>query len=198
MSAEVIQTGPVTADDVLAKAVAEHGEDNVGVYELAFAYESMQAMGARKKTGVFYTPAEVAQTMSTMSLQLGLNQCGESPQQVLKILALDPACGCGQFLVEAARFLATEYARRLINEEPSGDLILAVMPRIILECIFGMDIDPVAVELAKRALSLETVGAVTPAMLDRHFKVGNSVNGPDGPPAFEDRRGAVPSGEGGD
>lgn len=177
----------LTADDVTAKAIAEHGEDNVGVYELAFTYEAMQATDRRKKSGVFYTPAEVAEGMSRMALGWGIERLGDAPDQVLRILALDPACGCGQFLVEAARFLSYEYAKRLINAEPSIDLVVAVMPRVILECVYGMDIDSVAVAIAKRALSLETAGTVTPMMLDRHFKVGNSVNGPDGPPALEER-----------
>lgn len=177
----------ITAADVMAKAIAEHGEDNVGVYELAFTYEAMQAMGNRKKRGVYYTPGEVAQAMSRFALGWGLDRCGDEAGQVLRIVALDPACGCGQFLVEAARYLSHQYAHRLVGGEPSADLVLAVMPKVILECVFGMDIDPVAVDLAKQALCLETCGTLTPAMLDRHFKVGNSLDGPDGPPALEDR-----------
>jgi len=177
----------ITAADVLAKAVAEHGEDNVGVYELAFIYEAMQSMSGRKAKGVYYTPDAVAEAMSKLALNLGINQCGDEPGQVLRIIALDPACGCGQYLVEAARLLSAEYARRLFDSKPTPDQVIGVMPKVILECVFGMDIDPVAVDLAKLALSLETGESLTPAMLDRHFKVGNSVDGPDGPAAMEDR-----------
>jgi hypothetical protein len=178
----------ITADDVYARAVVDHGEDRVGAYELAFTYEAMQSMDGRKRNGVFYTPAEVASAMSRFSLDWGLGQAGGEPGDVLRIIALDPACGCGQFLVEAARHLSIEYARRLVGADPTGDLVLAVMPRIILECVFGMDIDPVAVELARRALCLETAGALTPVTLDRHVVAKDALAGPDGPPAFEDRR----------
>src|SRR5262249_51913026 len=59
--------------------------------------------------------------------------------------------------------------------------------RVILTCIFGIDIDPVAVDLAKLALSLETAGAITPSMLDRHIICGNTLAGVT-PPAMDDRR----------
>lgn len=182
--------GPaVTADEVYAEAVARYGEDNVTGRELADTYESMLASAARKKGGVYYTPQPVAKMMTRFSIEVAIQRVGVDPNQLLRLIMLDPACGCGPFLVEAARQLSYAYAQRLLGGgEPSGDLMLAVMPRVVLECVFGVDIDPVAVELAKLAVSIETAGALTPSMLDRHIICGNALAG-DSPPAMEERRG---------
>jgi hypothetical protein len=179
---------PITADQVYAEDVARRGgEDNVTAYTLSETYESMQSMAARKRGGVWYTPQPVTQWMSSFSLRLGLRQVGPEPDQVLRIVAYDPACGCGVFLIEAAQLLARAYAERLVGGEPSPAMVLAVLPTVILRCVFGKDIDPVAVELARRALSLETGGMVAPDMLARHVVAGNSLEGPQGPPAMEER-----------
>ncbi|HEY7201888.1 MAG TPA: N-6 DNA methylase [Candidatus Dormibacteraeota bacterium] len=180
----------LTADEVYAEDVQRRGgEDHVTAYTLSETYESMQAMAARKRGGVWYTPKPIAQWMSSMSPRLGLRQVGPEGAEVLRIVALDPACGCGVYLIEAAELLATAYAERLIGGEPTPDLILAVKPTVILRCVFGQDIDPVAVELARRAVSLETGGMVTPEMLARHVVAANTLAGPSGPPAMEERLG---------
>lgn len=181
-------TAGITADIVYQRAVVEY--ETVGAEELGNVYQEMLQDGDRDKRkgqGSYYTPETVAQMMSRFSVSIGLNRVGPEPEQVMRLIALDPACGSGVFLVHGARVLAHAYASRLIGGEPSGDLMLAVMPRVILECVFGMDIDPVAVDLARLSLSLETCGALTPAMLERHVVCKNALDGPDGPPAMEDR-----------
>lgn len=183
----------LTADDVYAAALAKHGEGNVGPYELAFMYESMQPTAERKAKGVYYTPQAVAEAMSKLALQQGVDLAGEGAHNVLKLCVIDPACGCGPFLVESARILSLHYATALCGQ-PDPDVAVAVTPHIILECLFGVDIDPIAVELAKRALSAETGGTVTPAMLERHIIVGDVLQG-DSPPALDDRTGPTPKPE---
>lgn len=187
MSSRPEASEPLTADQVYAEDVARRGgEDHVTAYTLSETYEAMQAMAARKKSGVWYTPEPVAQAMTTMSLLLGLRQVGPEPDQVLRIVALDPACGCGVYLIEAAQLLARAYAERLVGTDPSPDVVLAVLPMVILRCVFGQDVDPVAVELSRRALSLETGGVIRPAQLARHVVCADTLAGPDGPPALED------------
>lgn len=178
----------ITAEAVYERAREQH--EDVTAYELGTTYESMQSMGRRKKTGVWYTPEPLAAAMSRFAVEIvGLRQVGPEPEQVMRVIALDPTCGCGIFLVNAARQLSIEYARRLVGAEPSGDLVLAVMPRVILNCVFGVELDPVAAELARLALSLETAGAITPGMLERHVICGDSLAGAS-PPAMDDRAGA--------
>jgi len=60
-----------------------------------------------------------------------------------------------------------------------------VLPTVITECVFSLDIDPAA-ELARRALSLETGGELAPPALERNVICGNPLEG-DSPPAMEDR-----------
>lgn len=178
----------VTAAQVHAEAIARHGEDNVTAATLGETYESMQSMAAREKTGVFYTPQPVAKFMTTFALKQAISQVGDDPEQILRIIACDPACGCGVFLVEAAQLLASNYAGRLIGRQPDEALVFAVMPTVILWCVYGVDIDPVAAELARIALSVETGGTLRPEALDRHVISGNTLAG-DSPPAMDDRTG---------
>lgn len=181
-------TNGITAEKVLAEAVAKYGEDNVGAEELGEVYEAMQAGAARAEGGVWYTPEPVAQFMTAFSLEIALKQVGPEAHQVFRVTALDPACGCGIFLVKAARFLSIHYAARLVGGEPSGDLVLAVMPTVILNCVFGVDIDPVSAELARIALWLETARTLPAAALERHVIAGDTLAGAS-PPALDERRG---------
>jgi N-6 DNA Methylase len=176
-----------TAQRVYADAVARHGEDEVTAYVLSETYESMLRMDQRLAGGVFYTPEGVARPMSRWAVEAALRGVGPSPGDVLRVVLLDPACGCGVVLFEAAHVLAAMYAQRLTGGY-DGHLVAALMPRVILECVFGMDIDPVAVELTRLGLALATGWTLRPEMLSRHIVCANTLEGPDGPPALEDRR----------
>jgi type I restriction-modification system DNA methylase subunit len=182
-------TAPViTAEDVYQEAMIEH--ETVGAEELGVVYQRLMNPDQRRDQGSFYTPQALAEFLARFSLDIGLDEVGPDAAQVLRITALDPSCGSGIMLVHAARLLSHAYATRLLGgREPSGDLMLAVMPRVILECVYGVDIDPVAAELARLALSLETAGALAPAMLERHVVCDNVLDGPDHlPPALADRQ----------
>lgn len=178
----------ITAEIVHQRAVAEY--EHVGAEQLGAVYQTMLQDAdreTRKKQGSYYTPEALADWMTRFSMQLGIDQLGPEPEQVMRITALDPSCGAGIFLVHATRFLSHAYATRLGGGEPSGELMLAVMPRVVLNCVFGVDIDPVAVDLARLSVSLETCGAITPAMLERHIICGDVLAG-DSPPAMEDKQ----------
>ena len=92
------------------------------------------------------------------------------------------------FLAAAARLLATHYAGRLFGRQPTAAQVFAVMPTVVMWCVFGIDIDPVAVELARVAVSIETGGTIPPHALLRHIVCGNPLDG-DSPPAMEERLG---------
>ncbi|MDN5917938.1 MAG: SAM-dependent methyltransferase [Pseudonocardia sp.] len=179
-------TVPVTADDVYQEALIDY--ETVGAHELGVTYERLMNPGQRADQGSYYTPTELAAFLAQFSLNLGLDQVGPDAAQVLRITALDPACGAGMLLVHAARVLSHAYAARLVGSEPSGDLVLAVMPRVVLECVYGVDSDPVAVDLARLSVSLETAGALAPSMLARHIVCDSVLDGPEHlPPALADR-----------
>jgi hypothetical protein len=130
----------------------------------------------------------VATFMTTFALEQAIRQVdGQDPQAILRLVVCDPACGCGVFLVEAARLLAANYAGRLFGGQPTPAQVFAVMPTVVLWSVFGIDIDPVAAELARVAVSLETGGTIPPEALARHIVAGNPLDG-DSPPAMEARR----------
>jgi hypothetical protein len=177
----------ITAEDVYQEALIQY--ETVGAEELGVTYQRLMSPKDRKASGSYYTPEALAKWLSDFTLGIGLDQVGPDAAQVMRITALDPSCGSGIFLVHAARVLSHAYASRLIGGEPSGDLMLAVMPRVVLECVYGVDIDPVAVDLSRLAISLETCGALAPAMLSRHIVCDSVLEGPDHlPPALADRQ----------
>lgn len=148
-------------------------------------------LGTRDTQGSWYTPPEVAEAMCRLSIGPQLDQLGQHPDpgNLLQVLAIDPACGAGVFLLEAARLIAGRLAARVSGEEPAPTAhIRAAMPVVMRECIFGIDIDPVAVDIAKTALWLEIDGREPYGFMDRNVIVGNPLD-LDQPPAFTERRG---------
>jgi hypothetical protein len=175
----------VTAAEVLAEAASRYGEA-LDAEHLGETYQSMISMAERSAGGVFYTPEPVARAMTTFALEQAIRQDGSGdPQRILRIVACDPSCGCGVFLA-AARLLATHYAGRPFGRQPSAAQVFAVMPTVVMWCIFGIDIDPVAVELARVAVSIETGSTIPSDTLLRHIVCGNPLDG-DSPPAMEER-----------
>ena len=116
--------------------------------------------------------------------------------RVLKLRVLDPAMGSGHFLLRAVQFLAEEIATSPYAADDAADdlgddesLLTFWKRRVVENCIFGVDRNPLAVELAKVALWLETVSADQPlSFLDHHLRVGNSLVG-----ARLDRLGTSPN-----
>jgi hypothetical protein len=176
---------PITAQAVYEAAAAQH--QHVGAEELGAAYQAMLDPTRRDAGGVFYTPKQVAEPMTRFALTKAVAQVGPGPEQLLRVVVVDPACGAGVFLVVAARLLAGEYAARLARTRPGPTLVQAVMPTVILACIYGIDIDPVAVELARLSLSLATGRLLPEYALAEHVSCGNALDGSDGPPAMERR-----------
>jgi len=114
---------------------------NVGTqYEQALAASDP---GTRKANGVYYTPPALVEHVITRTLGRFLEHA--TPAQVEEVAIVDPACGCGAFLIAAYRcLLAWHSARR--------GLTCALRQRILRQNIFGADIDPRAVALANRSL----------------------------------------------
>jgi Alw26I/Eco31I/Esp3I family type II restriction m6 adenine DNA methyltransferase len=120
-------------------------------------------------------------------------------ERILQLKVLDPAMGSGHFLVEATDFLARELLKILSGEPfeaPSKEMLIKETPKpsgtieteeedirwarreVIERCIFGVDLNPLAVELAKLSLWLYTVAKNRPLnFLDHHLRCGNSLIG---------------------
>ncbi|MFZ3089564.1 MAG: N-6 DNA methylase [Nitrospirota bacterium] len=103
--------------------------------------------------------------------------------EILSIKILDPAMGSGHFLVEATDFIAHELiaivgAGLALPEEPDEDDIRWARREVVEKCIFGVDLNPLAVELSKLSLWLHTVAKNRPLnFLDHHLRCGNSLIG---------------------
>ena len=182
------------ARDVLLAVTTRQGKDrrerivygDLGVEQLGAVYERVldYAPGAarRKPTGTFYTPRAMTQYLVRRTLAPLAR--GKTPDAILSLRILDPAMGSGAFLVAACRYLADAYEEALIAQ---GTLSRAdVTPRerasfrrvVAQRCLYGVDVNPVAVQLARLSLWLCTLAADRPlSFLDHHLRAGNSLVG---------------------
>lgn len=140
------------------------------------------ARAARKTTGTFYTPRAMADALVRETLAPLVE--GRSPEQILSLRVLDPAMGSGAFLVAVGRFLAAEWERALTEhgDAAPGDLSdadrAATRRLIASRCLFGVDRNPMAVQLAQLSVWLATLAADRPlSFLDHHLVTGNSLMG---------------------
>ncbi|MBC7216735.1 MAG: N-6 DNA methylase [Candidatus Caldatribacterium sp.] len=140
----------------------------------------------RKSTGSYYTPAELVGELVKSALEPVLEERlaraktrEEKERAILSIRVLDPACGSGHFLLAATRRLSRELARvRTGEDEPSPELVREATRDVIAHCIFGVDKNPLAVELCKVALWIESCTPGKPlTFLDHRIKCGDSLVG---------------------
>jgi hypothetical protein len=152
--------------------------------------------GERKATGSYYTPDYVVKYIveATVGPVLeeavaGAKSDAEKVEAVLSLNVLDPAMGSGHFLVEVtehiARFLVELGVARgedaEVDAETDAEAELKHWKRRVAQsCVYGVDLNPLAVELAKLSLWLSTVARDRPlSFLDHHLRCGNSLVGAD-------------------
>lgn len=152
-----------------------------------FVLES--ASGRRKGSGSFYTPAEITEYLAHAALDpltepIVARAADDSAAAELEILALrvcDPAMGSGAFLVQAARALGTALARvraARADGRVTPEMIQQAKREVVRRCIYGVDLNPLAVVLAKVSLWLETLERGRPlSFLDAHLRCGDSLVG---------------------
>ena len=136
----------------------------------------------RASTGSHYTPDDLVQPLIRHSLDHLISACfkGEDHEAALLDLRVaDIACGSGHILLAAARRIATELAVvRTGEEQPSPSAYRAALRDAIQQCVYGVDVNPLAVELCKVALWLEAHIPGQPLnFLDHHIKCGNAIVG---------------------
>ncbi|HEX5568072.1 MAG TPA: N-6 DNA methylase [Streptomyces sp.] len=137
---------------------------------------------ARDRQGSWYTPQPLALAASRLALEVAASRLLDDgdPDEILRLRVVDPACGAGVFLIEGARVVADAYARALAGtEEPPPLLVRKLMPEIFYECVFGVDIDPVAIDLSRMALWLELDGRFPLDWLDGNIACLDPLAGPD-------------------
>lgn len=139
---------------------------------------------ARKISGSYYTPDSLVQELIQSALLPVIDQrLKANPEQprsaLLSIKICDPACGSGHFLLAAARRLAAKVAEL----DAHGDQYTEAQYRhalreVVLHCIHGVDLNPMAIELCKTALWLEALEPGKPlGFLDAHIQCGNALLG---------------------
>ena len=103
----------------------------------------------------------------------------DSEAAILKLKVVDPACGSGHFLIAASHRIAKRLAAaRTGDEEPSPDAMRKALRDVIGHCIYGVDVNPMAVELCKVNLWLEALDPGKPlSFLDHRIQCGNSLIG---------------------
>ena len=136
----------------------------------------------RAATGSHYTPDDLVQPLIKHSLDYLIADALKKPDPAKALLDLrvaDISCGSGHILLAAARRIATELAVvRTGEEQPSPSAFRAAIRDVIRECIYGVDLNPLAVELCKVALWLEAHTPGEPLnFLDHHIKCGNAIVG---------------------
>src|SRR5262249_17330346 len=117
--------------------------------------------GEPASTGSYYVPAALVDCLLDTALDPVLDAAGESggaEKTLLSVTVCDPACGSGQFLVAAARRIAKRVAAaREHSPEPSANAVRQALHDVVGNCVFGVDVSDMAVELAKACLWLESV-----------------------------------------
>jgi len=150
---------------------------------LVFASESAEQKGnQRKTTGSYYTPDSLVQALLDTALDPVLEKTeAESVDPVaslLKLTVIDPACGSGHFLLAAARRIATRVARIRAEGTPSLADFRHALRDVARNCIHGVDRNPMAVELTKVALWIETVDPGLPlGFFDAQIRCGDALLG---------------------
>ena len=146
--------------------------------------EGSTAGNDRKLTGSYYTPDSLVQELIRSALDPVIAQrLAANPAQpvdaLLAIRVIDPACGSGHFLLAAARRLAEKLAQlRAPEGAVTPPAYRHALREVVGRCIFGVDRNPMAIELARTALWLEGFEEGRPlGFLDHHLQVGDALLG---------------------
>ncbi|MCK0439971.1 N-6 DNA methylase [Gordonia alkaliphila] len=140
----------------------------------------------RKDTGSYYTPTSLVESLLDTALDpvldaavVSADDAQGSVAALLAVTVCDPACGSGHFLVGAARRIAKRVAAiRTGDPEPAPEQVRSAMREVVSSCIYGVDINPLAAELAKVSLWMEALEPGRPlTYLDAQIKVGNALIG---------------------
>lgn len=150
---------------------------------LIFASEVAEQKGnQRKTTGSYYTPDSLVQALLNTALDPVLdkteNEADDPAKALLGLSIIDPACGSGHFLLAAARRIATRLARIRADGTPALSDFRHALRDVARSCLHGVDRNPMAVELTKVALWIETVDPGLPlGFFDAQIRCGDALLG---------------------
>ena len=151
----------------------------------AFSLETL-AGNDRKTSGSYYTPSELVELVLDTALDPVLDDVEkrtrtpeERAEALLDLKVCDPAVGSAHFLVAAARRIALRLAVARTGElDPTPTDYSDALHDVVGSCLYGVDINPMAADLAKVSLWLTAMTPGKPlSFLDHHIKVGNALLG---------------------
>ncbi len=162
-------------EGLLAYTPRYHADERTFTLEVSTGNE-------RKKSGSYYTPSDLIALVLNEALDPLIDEAvrESNPEQaLLDLKVVDPACGSGHFVVAAARRIASALATVRTGEtEPTPGVLRAATADVIEHCVYGVDLNDLAIEITKVALWLEAFDADRPfPFLDAHFRVGNALLG---------------------
>jgi hypothetical protein len=149
-------------------------------------FELIEEGGERRSTGSHYTPPELVAPLVKHALEPVLEERLKTAKTkddkltaILSLKVCDLACGSGHFLLAAGRRLGKELARiRTGEDEPAPERLRECIRDVITHCIYGVDKNPLAVELCRVALWLEGHAEDKPlTFLDHRIRCGDSLVG---------------------
>ena len=163
----------------LLELVPRIGDDG---RSFTFAGAGESAGNERRLTGSYYTPDSLVQQLLDTALEPIIDErlaaADDAEQALLSITVIDPACGSGHFLLAAARRLATRLASVRTGGTPGAHEYRLALRDVVTHSIHGVDRNPMALELARMSLWLETY---TPdralGFLDHHLVQGDALLG---------------------
>ena len=171
--------GPEELGSVYESLLELHPEVNTasGTFSLRVA-----AGHERKTTGSYYTPRSLVECLLDSALEPVVDEAARAsdPQRaILDLKVCDPACGSGHFLIAAAHRIAKRLAAvRTGDAEAAPEAVRTALRDVIGRCLYGVDVNPMAVELCKVNLWLEALEPGRPlSFLDHHIQCGNSLLG---------------------
>lgn len=146
----------------------------------------LQPSDERRRSGSHYTPRSLTEPIVRTTLRPVLEQLGErpTPAQILDLKVCDPAMGSGAFLVEACRQLGDRLVEAWHAHDclpplpPDEDELLHARRLVAQRCLYGVDKNPMAVDLARLSLWLVTLAKEHPfTFLDHSLRAGDSLVG---------------------
>jgi hypothetical protein len=161
----------------------------VDVHARSFGFVGITSVGStagneRKTSGSYYTPDSLVQELIRSALDPVIEDRvaknpGQPVEALLSLRVVDPACGSGHFLLAAARRIAERVAAlRSADGAVTPQAYRHAMREVVARCIFGVDRNPMAIELARTALWIEGFEEGRPlGFLDHHLQVGDALLG---------------------
>ncbi len=148
-----------------------------------FAIGTIETKGSqRKTTGTYYTHESLVQALLKSALDPVLDKAeagaSDKVEALLELNVIDPACGSGHFLIAAANHIAKRIELIRSQEPNFSSNYQETLRKVVRRCIFGVDVNPMAIEIVKFVLWIETLTPGLPlGFFDAQIRCGDSLLG---------------------